>query len=45
MKEYRCEKCHKLLFKGQFNGIVEILCTRCKEVNRIIECQHRTPVD
>ena len=38
MKEHRCKKCNKLLFKGKFIGIIEILCSRCKEINRI-ECQ------
>lgn len=38
MKEYRCEKCNKLLLKAQFKGIIEILCSRCKQLNKI-ECQ------
>ena len=32
MKEYRCTECNKLLFKGNFTGIIEILCNRCKKV-------------
>ena len=32
MKEYRCVKCNKLLFKGTFTGMIEILCNRCKKV-------------
>lgn len=35
MKEYRCNKCNKLLFKGNFTGIIEILCNRCKKVIEI----------
>lgn len=30
MKEHRCLKCKKLLFKGNFKGEIEILCPRCK---------------
>ena len=30
MKEHRCLKCKKLLFKGNFKGKIEILCPRCK---------------
>ena len=37
MKEYRCNKCNKLLYKGRYIGTIEILCNRCKELN-IIEC-------
>ena len=32
MKEYRCNKCNKLLFKGNFTGMIEILCNRCKKI-------------
>jgi len=32
MKEYRCTECNKLLFKGNFTGIIEILCNRCKKI-------------
>ena len=32
MKEYRCTECNKLLFKGKFVGIIEILCNRCKKI-------------
>lgn len=39
MKEYRCKKCNKLLLKGKFLGIIEILCNRCKQINRIEERQ------
>lgn len=35
MKEHRCENCNKLLFKGTYEGTIEILCTRCKKLNII----------
>lgn len=35
MKEYRCNKCDKLLFKGYFTGIIEIMCNRCKKIIKI----------
>ena len=35
MKEYRCTECNKLLLKGNFTGIIEILCNRCKKVIEI----------
>ena len=35
MKEYRCKQCNKLLFKGKYFGIIEILCNRCKQINKI----------
>ena len=44
MKEYRCDKCNKLLFKGKFLGIIEILCNRCKQINKTEEhpeCQSK----
>ncbi len=40
MKEYRCNKCNKLLFKGNFTGIIEILCNRCKKIIEINEECH-----
>ena len=44
MKEYRCTECNKLLFKGNFSGIIEILCNRCKKIIEIkAEClEHLT---
>lgn len=33
MKEVRC-KCNKLLFKGNFTGTIEIMCPRCKKINK-----------
>lgn len=39
MKEYRCKQCNKLLFKGKFIGLIEVLCNRCKQVNKITERQ------
>lgn len=38
MIQYRCDKCNKLLFKGKYEGTIEILCNRCKKLNKI-ECQ------
>ena len=38
MEEVRCKNCHKLLFKGNFVGVIQILCNRCKKINQI-ECQ------
>lgn len=38
MKEYRCTECNKLLFKGNYIGNIEILCTRCKKLIKI-ECR------
>lgn len=36
LNEYRCSKCNKLLSKGViFNGILEIKCLRCAEINKI----------
>lgn len=35
-KEYRCEKCHKLLFKGiLIETDLEIKCKHCHELNQI----------
>lgn len=34
MKEHRC-KCNKLLFKGNFTGIIEIMCPRCKKMVKV----------
>lgn len=31
--EYRCDKCHKLLFIGWFIGKIEIKCSKCKNIN------------
>jgi phage FluMu protein Com len=32
MKEIRCQRCGRLLFKGAFDTI-EIKCHRCKKIN------------
>ena len=32
LTEFRCKKCNKLL--GKIEGIAEIACHRCKEINR-----------
>jgi len=39
MKELRCQKCGKLLAKGE--GKVEIKCSRCKKINTFNERQER----
>jgi phage FluMu protein Com len=44
MIEYRC-KCGKLLFKGIFNGLVELKCNRCKEVNQYVIDDGQAPID
>lgn len=39
MKEVRCEKCGKLLFKIIKNvqmGEIEIKCYRCKEIKKVL---------
>lgn len=33
LQEFRCSKCNKLLAKTDGNGVVEILCPRCKTLN------------
>jgi phage FluMu protein Com len=36
-QDYRCETCHKLLFKGTLiKGEVEIKCKGCKNLNKFI---------
>jgi phage FluMu protein Com len=36
LKEYRCEYCNKLLFKGNLKDcLVEIKCKNCKKINKI----------
>ena len=35
MTEYRCDKCNKLLFKGNFTGKIEVMCNRCKKIIKI----------
>jgi phage FluMu protein Com len=38
MEEFRCQNCHRLLFKGEYLGVIQIMCGRCKKINEI-ECQ------
>lgn len=33
MKEIRCTKCHKLLFKAESFMTVEVKCSRCKTIH------------
>ena len=36
LKEYRCEHCNKLFFKGDLRHcVVEIKCKNCKNISRI----------
>ena len=35
MQEHRCTNCNKLLFKGDFKGVVEIQCPRCKKLIKL----------
>lgn len=36
LKEYRCEHCHKLFFKGDLKHCtIEVKCKNCKNINRI----------
>jgi phage FluMu protein Com len=38
LKEYRCENCNKLLFKGDIRGaVIEIKCKKCKTKTLIKE--------
>lgn len=36
MEECRCKKCNKLLFKGKYRGIIEIICNRCKTIQTFV---------
>ncbi len=37
LAEMRCQKCNKLLSKGEIErGILEVKCTRCKNINQFI---------
>lgn len=38
MIEFRCQKCKRLLFKGNYTGTIQIKCNKCKIINEI-ECQ------
>jgi phage FluMu protein Com len=38
LRDYRCENCNKLFFKGDVrHAIIEIKCRNCKQICRI-EC-------
>jgi phage FluMu protein Com len=39
MKEIRCLKCNKLLFKIEGSYKLEIKCNKCKSIIVIKECQ------
>lgn len=38
MTEFRCQNCKKLLFKGEYKGVIQVKCNKCKQINEI-ECQ------
>ena len=40
MIEFRCQKCKRLLFKGEYIGTIQIKCNKCKQINEI-ECQKK----
>lgn len=43
VKEYRCQYCNKLFFKGDITqAIIEVKCIKCKHFNEIDEskCKH-----
>lgn len=40
MIDFRCQKCKKLLFKGEYEGTIQIKCNKCKEINEI-ECRKK----
>lgn len=33
--EVRCEKCNTLLLKTDKKGTIEIMCRKCKHINRV----------
>lgn len=35
MNECRCPHCKRLLFKGNFKGIIEIKCYKCKKIVKL----------
>ncbi|WP_218964002.1 Com family DNA-binding transcriptional regulator [Bacillus toyonensis] len=41
MKEYRCTHCNRLLLRGNYRGIIEIKCNKCKEMVIIKEEESR----
>lgn len=40
MIEFRCQNCKKLLFKGKYEGVIQVKCNKCKQINEI-ECQKK----
>ena len=43
-KKYRCKNCNRLLYIGNFSGIIKIKCNRCKQINIITERHERRHV-
>jgi phage FluMu protein Com len=39
MNDIRCFNCKKLLFKGNFKGIIEIKCDKCKKIITIYKTE------
>lgn len=33
MKDIKCTQCNKLLLKGEFTGVIQIKCPKCKHTN------------
>jgi phage FluMu protein Com len=31
LSDYRCPNCSRLLLKGKYDGIIEIICRHCRE--------------
>lgn len=40
MIDFRCQNCKKLLFIGEYVGVIQIKCNKCKQINEI-ECQKK----
>ena len=32
-RKYCCKKCGRILFEGDFKGMIEIICRKCKQIN------------
>lgn len=40
VREYRCPKCKRLMFKGELIGRVEVKCPKCSKVSMFEVCVH-----
>jgi phage FluMu protein Com len=36
LSEIRCSHCNRLLLKAHFVGQIEIMCSRCKRINKFM---------